>query len=258
MCPIGVHAKLHAALQARSTAALPTPEPPTHPPTTARSRYQLEYSQAQDILDGHPPQPAHDTVAPADRPALRRNLAALAALAEHRRRQRLGAGAVELESAELRFATDAAGRPTGVTVKQARGQCGQGPPTAVPLSSSHTRTSAAVVSARPPDVQEIPMMRIVAEMMIFANAAVGQRIHAAFPRAALLRRHPPPRREAFEEVRGCACPSAGGARPQGRALRHAGGMTATSRCPTPVLLPAPAAPLAPPRCPRCASRWACS
>lgn len=47
------------------------------------------------------------------------------------------------------------------------------------------------------------MMKIVAEMMIFANAAVGQRIHAAFPRAALLRRHPPPRREAFTEVRVC-------------------------------------------------------
>lgn len=45
------------------------------------------------------------------------------------------------------------------------------------------------------------MMKIVAEMMILANAAVGQRIHSAFPRAALLRRHPPPRREAFAEVR---------------------------------------------------------
>jgi hypothetical protein len=31
---------------------------------------------------------------------------------------RLEAGAVELESAELRFQTDAQGQPTGVTVKQ--------------------------------------------------------------------------------------------------------------------------------------------
>lgn len=45
------------------------------------------------------------------------------------------------------------------------------------------------------------MMRVVAEMMIFANAAVGTATAAAFPRAALLRRHPPPRREAMEEVR---------------------------------------------------------
>ena len=44
------------------------------------------------------------------------------------------------------------------------------------------------------------MMRVVAELMIMANAAVGGRVAAAFPRAALLRRHPPPRREAFAEV----------------------------------------------------------
>ncbi|PRW57734.1 DIS3-like exonuclease 1 [Chlorella sorokiniana] len=132
--------------------------------TLIRSRYQLEYSQAQDILDGHPPKPGHE-VAAADRPALQRNLELLAALAEHRRRLRIEAGAVELESAELRFNTDAVGQPTTVTVKQ-----------------------------------EIAMMKIVAEMMILANAAVGQRIYTAFPRAALLRRHPPPRREAFTEV----------------------------------------------------------
>ena len=48
------------------------------------------------------------------------------------------------------------------------------------------------------------MMRIVAEMMIFANAAVAERTCAAVPRAALLRRHPPPRREAFSEVNGWA------------------------------------------------------
>ncbi|KAI7844065.1 hypothetical protein COHA_002209 [Chlorella ohadii] len=132
--------------------------------TLIRSRYQLEYSQAQDILDGRPPKPGHE-VAAADRPVLQRNLALLAALAEHRRRLRIEAGAVELESAELRFNTDAAGQPTTVTVKQ-----------------------------------EIAMMKIVAEMMILANAAVGQRIYTAFPRAALLRRHPPPRREAFAEV----------------------------------------------------------
>lgn len=44
------------------------------------------------------------------------------------------------------------------------------------------------------------MMAVIAEMMIFANAAVAQRIHQAFPDSALLRRHPPPRQEAFAEV----------------------------------------------------------
>jgi len=40
----------------------------------------------------------------------------------------------------------------------------------------------------------LPMMAVVAEMMIFANAAVAHRIAGAFPGAALLRRHAPPRR----------------------------------------------------------------
>ena len=44
------------------------------------------------------------------------------------------------------------------------------------------------------------MMAVIAEMMIFANAAVAERIHQAFPDSALLRRHPPPRQEALAEV----------------------------------------------------------
>lgn len=74
-------------------------------------------------------------------------------------------GALELESAELRFETAAEGQPTEVTGKA-----------------------------------EVPMMAVVAEMMIFANSAVARRIHQAFPSSALLRRHPPPRQDAFKEV----------------------------------------------------------
>lgn len=47
------------------------------------------------------------------------------------------------------------------------------------------------------------MMRTVAEAMIGANSAVAKRISEAFPTAALLRRHPPPRIEAFAEVKEC-------------------------------------------------------
>lgn len=61
------------------------------------------------------------------------------------------------------------------------------------------------------------MMRIVAEMMIFANAAVGERVYRAFPRAALLRRHPPPRRESFAEV-GVGWGWGGGQGPVGHAM----------------------------------------
>lgn len=75
-------------------------------------------------------------------------------------------GALELESTELRFETAAEGQPTEVTGKA-----------------------------------EVPMMAVVAEMMIFANSAVARRIYQAFPGSALLRRHPPPRQDAFKEVR---------------------------------------------------------
>lgn len=65
-----------------------------------RSRYQLEYSQAQAIMEGRPQplQPAsqhggggtgEQAVPAADLPPLQRNLRLLAALAEHRRQMRL-------------------------------------------------------------------------------------------------------------------------------------------------------------------------
>ena len=74
-------------------------------------------------------------------------------------------GALELEGGELSFQAGSDGRPKKVEGK-------------TPL----------------------PMMAVVAEMMIFANAAVAHRIAGAFPGAALLRRHAPPRPEGFEQV----------------------------------------------------------
>ena len=48
------------------------------------------------------------------------------------------------------------------------------------------------------------MMAVIAEMMIFANSSVARRIADAFPDSALLRRHPPPRQDAFAEARPAA------------------------------------------------------
>jgi hypothetical protein len=72
---------------------------------------------------------------------------------------------LELESKELRFETSADGNPTRVEAKS-----------------------------------ELRAMAIVAELMIFANSSVAERIAASYPRAALLRRHPPPVRGAFAAV----------------------------------------------------------
>lgn len=77
-------------------------------------------------------------------------------------------GALQLESSELRFETSADGRSQDVIRKQ-----------------------------------ELAVMANVAEAMIAANCAVARRIQEAFPQAALLRRHAPPRPEAFAEVGIC-------------------------------------------------------
>ena len=44
----------------------------------------------------------------------------------------------------------------------------------------------------------------VAECMILANHWVAKKIAKTFPHCALLRRHPPPKRDNFEELTRCA------------------------------------------------------
>ncbi|DBA71011.1 TPA: hypothetical protein ACH3X2_011442 [Trebouxia sp. C0005] len=140
-----------------------------------RSRYQLTYQQAQDLLDGKSPMtdPRDMAVDPRDHAELRSRLQMLDKLTNKLRAARVQNGALELEGGELSFEAGSDGRPKKVEGK-------------TPL----------------------PMMAVVAEMMIFANAAVAHRIAAAFPGAALLRRHAPPRPEGFEQVRGL-CEAAG-------------------------------------------------
>jgi DIS3-like exonuclease 1 len=71
------------------------------------------------------------------------------------------------------------------------------------LSSAELRFSVGK-GGQPEEVEakaKVPMMDVVAEMMIAANSAVAERIATAFPGAALLRNHPPPRQEGLQEVR---------------------------------------------------------
>ena len=73
------------------------------------------------------------------------------------------------------------------------------------------------------------MMDVVAEMMILANAAVADALVQAFPGAALLRNHPPPRREAFEQASRAA--GQGGGRAWGALLQPGPAALRTSTTP---------------------------
>ncbi|GIM17195.1 hypothetical protein Vretimale_19713, partial [Volvox reticuliferus] len=144
--------------------------------TVIRSRHQLHYQQAQDILDGRAAS-LEDALPSEHVAALRRSLVVLDELTSQLHARRVAAGALELASAELRFQVDpSSGAPCQVECKH-----------------------------------KVHMMDIVAEMMIAANSAVAERIATAFPGCALLRSHPPPRPQAFEEIRALLEPHSGGA-----------------------------------------------
>ena len=136
--------------------------------TVIHSRHQMTYYQAQAIHDGQPlPHgDSSDTFDAVERELVRGDLQTLVAFANKTNAIRLAHGAVELESAELRFETDA-----------------------------QTKTPTEVLQK-----DEVPMMRVVAELMILANSAAARTTHRAFPSRALLRRHAPPREGGFEEL----------------------------------------------------------
>ena len=132
------------------------------------SRHQMTYHQAQAIYDGVSTT-TEDAVAfgVEETGVVRRDLKMLVDFASKVNAVRASHGAVELESAELRFETDA-----------------------------QTKSPTEVIQKR-----EVPMMRVVAELMILANSAAAKTIHAAFPTSAFLRRHAPPREDGFAELK---------------------------------------------------------
>ena len=81
----------------------------------------------------------------------------MSGVADKLRKRRLSAGALELASSELHFEA--------------------------------TPEGAAGFAAK----RDVPMMAVVAEFMILANAVVGEFLAATWPRGALLRRHAAPR-----------------------------------------------------------------
>ena len=162
--------------------------PPRFGRSVIKSRHQLDYYQAQAIHDRvKVPTPVASIAGDrAETEAVARDLDALAGFAEALRAARVARGAVELSSAELRFETSA--------------DAGVGD-----LASSVARTANAT-NERVERKREVPMMGVVAELMIAANAAVATELARVATRRggeypALLRKHEPPPPEKFEELR---------------------------------------------------------
>jgi len=166
--------------------------------TLIRSRHQLAYSQAQALLDGE----ECEAVPAEERTQLLADLRLLVAFAAAMRERRepgcgtevaAAAGAtggarappLELASAEVRFTLGEDGAPRAAAAKET-----------------------------------LPVMGVIAEAMIAANAAVASITRAAFPAAALLRRHAPPRREGLAALQALA--EAGGARLDANRIAAAG------------------------------------
>jgi exosome complex exonuclease DIS3/RRP44/DIS3-like exonuclease 1 len=134
--------------------------------TVIRSRHQLHYYQAQAIYDRAPPPSLSDALDAGETAAVRADLDVVVGFATTMHAIRTRGGAVELASAELRFETTSDGQPMEVLTKG-----------------------------------EVPMMRVVAELMIAANSATATRIHRQLPSSAFVRRHAPPKADGFDELR---------------------------------------------------------
>eukprot|EP01127_Copromyxa_protea_P024073 TRINITY_DN9317_c0_g1_i1.p1 TRINITY_DN9317_c0_g1~~TRINITY_DN9317_c0_g1_i1.p1 ORF type:complete len:1117 (-),score=227.07 TRINITY_DN9317_c0_g1_i1:39-3254(-) len=135
--------------------------------TLIKSCYELNYDQAQRIIDGSDEE--KKKLGDSEYDSVRADLLLLRKVYQKLYEKRIAAGALELESFEIKFKFNDAKNPIGVINKK-----------------------------------QIEVMKIVSEFMIFANVAVAKKIHSAFPDASLLRRHPFPIMDAFEDVVRCA------------------------------------------------------
>ncbi|KAK6294086.1 hypothetical protein J4Q44_G00349160 [Coregonus suidteri] len=142
--------------------------------TLIRSSYQLYYELAQALLNGEEAEvPELAQLPPGERDAklaqLTQALEILTHVARRLRGQRDRGGALELEGVEVRAQLD------------------------------EDKNITALVPRQPLEVHET-----VAECMIYANHWVARKIQESFPQQALLRHHPPPRQEFFNQLQDSA------------------------------------------------------
>ena len=131
--------------------------PPWFGKTVIRSNHQLHYYQAQAIADGAPP-PSREDVLPPRKPRASPRTSRWCPRSRQRYDAKHNAAPWNVDPYGTPF-PDEVGRP---------------------------RRNGGVTKG------EVPMMRVVAELMIAANAAVAARVRDEFPSSALLRRHAPP------------------------------------------------------------------
>ncbi|XP_038825783.1 DIS3-like exonuclease 1 isoform X2 [Salvelinus namaycush] len=142
--------------------------------TLIQSSYQLYYELAQALLNGEEAEvPELAQLPPGERDAklaqLTQALETLTHVARQLRAQRDKGGALELEGVEVRAQLD------------------------------EDKNITALVPRQPLEVHET-----VAECMIYANHWVARKIQESFPQQALLRHHPPPRQEFFNQLQDSA------------------------------------------------------
>ncbi|XP_049850382.1 uncharacterized protein LOC126322563 [Schistocerca gregaria] len=133
--------------------------------TLIRSSHELSYEQAQAILD-------HSTISPplsyADKKSLallRSDLLELRRLYRIIRSRRINKCALELDSSEVKIQLNSEKQPISISIKE-------------PLETS----------------------RMIAEYMILANTDIARYIYTHRPQIALLRCHPIPKEENFEQL----------------------------------------------------------
>ncbi|CAM0139513.1 unnamed protein product [Umbelopsis sp. WA50703] len=127
-----------------------------------RSACEMEYEQAQELLNGA------DKVQGLDNKLakrLKKSIVKLVDVLRVVRERRLGKGALELESSEVKFQ----------------------------IASEHNITDII-------PKKELEIHEIVAEAMIMANGTVAERILEGFKDSSLLRHHPPPTQARFKAL----------------------------------------------------------
>ncbi|KAJ1926022.1 hypothetical protein IWQ60_004144, partial [Tieghemiomyces parasiticus] len=122
--------------------------------TLIRSTYEMEYAQAQALVDDLADLRGLDPTVAA---RLRPDVKLLTRLMQRLRARRVAAGALELDSTEVRFGFDENKDVNEIRTKEA-----------------------------------LLMHRVIEEAMVLANELVGTYLVAHVRRTALLRRHPPP------------------------------------------------------------------